>query len=217
MEIYQRLFDAYGPQRWWPGDTRLEVIIGAILTQNTAWSNVEKAIANLKRERLLSLEALGDVDSAHLAKLLRPSGYFNQKAKKLKVFVSYVHSNYNGSLRKMAQVELAFLREELLGIFGIGPETADSILLYAFQKPIFVVDAYTKRIFSRHHFFGVHSSYPEVQRFFMKYIPLDIALFNEYHALIVRTGHLFCRTRPLCESCPLEFHLSRVLDQERRG
>ena len=207
LEIYEKLLETLGPQHWWPGDTRLEVIIGAILTQNTNWKNVEKAIGNMKREKVLKLGILMEMNHKHLAGLLRPSGYFNQKAKKIKAFVSHVFSSHNGSLKRMGVVELHPLRRELLGIFGVGPETADSILLYAFQKPIFVVDAYTKRIFSRHGFFNEHWSYDEMQSFFMRHLPRDITLYNEYHALIVRTGNGFCRKNPICGSCPLEVYL----------
>ncbi|MBU2462419.1 endonuclease III domain-containing protein [bacterium] len=204
QEIFDRLYAKFGPMGWWPGDTQIEIIIGAILTQNTAWSNVEKAIANLKREGLLSPQALRDVGIERLAELIKPSGYYNQKAKKIKHFIDFLFSSYNGSLNKMFETDTLFLRENLLIINGIGPETADSILLYAGGKPVFVVDAYTKRILGRHNLCSENAHYPEVQALFIENLPKDVQLFNEYHALFVRLGKETCKKRePLCKSCPL--------------
>src|SRR3972149_12314300 len=149
-KIYKKLFTAFGPQRWWPGDTPFEVIVGAILTQNTAWKNVEKAIHNLKKAKVLQSKKMHDLSERELAKLIRPAGYFNIKAKRLKYFLNYLFDNYGGSLNRMFKKRTDALRRELLQVNGIGPETADSILLYAGNHPVFVVDAYTKRIFSRH-------------------------------------------------------------------
>ncbi len=203
--IYHRLYASFGPQDWWPGDTRLEIIVGAILTQNTAWSNVEKAIANLRGAGALSsLAALKNIRTRTLAKLIRPAGYYNIKAKRIKNFLRFLSSRYQGSLKAMSAQETGTLRQELLGVNGIGQETCDSILLYAFRRPIFVVDAYTKRIFSRHGLFAAGASYEDLQDAFMKRLPSDERLFNEYHALIVRLGKLVCRKNPDCSSCPLE-------------
>ena len=204
QEVFDRLYAKFGPMGWWPGDTQIEIIVGAILTQNTAWSNVEKAIANLKREDLLSPQALKDVGIERFSELIRPSGYYNQKAKKIKHFIEFLFSSYEGSLNKMFETDTHPLRENLLRINGIGPETADSILLYAGNKPIFVVDAYTKRILGRHNLCSENASYSEVQALFMENLLEDAKLFNEYHALFVRLGKETCKKRePLCKSCPL--------------
>ncbi|HOV86853.1 MAG TPA: endonuclease III domain-containing protein [Syntrophobacteraceae bacterium] len=203
LEIYHRLLDEFGPQHWWPADTPLEVIVGAILTQNTSWKNVEQAVRVLKDNELLDLHALGEVPVGQLASLIRSAGYYNQKAQKLKAFVRWVEEHWQGDLGRFLGQETAQLREELLGVRGIGPETADSILLYAANQPSFVVDAYTHRIFSRHGWVQEQISYWELQEFFMSNLQPDTALFQEYHALLVRTGHLFCRRKPRCEPCPL--------------
>jgi len=203
--MYEALFDRFGPQGWWPGDSGLECIIGAILTQNTAWSNVEKAITNLKREGLISVERLHETPVGRLAPLIRSSGYFNQKAKKIKHFIAFLVERYDGSLEEMFGEDTASLRRELLGINGIGPETADSILLYAGGKPTFVVDAYTVRILQRHGLVPESTTYEEVQDAVIASLPEDPELFNEYHALLVRVGKERCKKRsPVCEGCPLE-------------
>jgi DNA-3-methyladenine glycosylase III (EC 3.2.2.-) len=178
--------------------------VGAILTQNTSWNNVEKAIKNLKKQRLLNPAALKKVNSRKLARLIRPSGYYNQKTKKLKNFISFLYKRYSGSLTKMFRQRLPKLREELLEINGIGPETADSILLYAAKKPIFVVDAYTKRIFARHKLIKENSDYHSVQDLFMANLKPQAKIFNEFHALIVKLGKDICRIKPNCSICPLK-------------
>ncbi len=203
-KIYARLFVFFGPQHWWPGETPFEVIVGAILTQNTSWNNVKKAIDKLKIEHLLSPVAVRKVRINKLARLIRSSGYYNQKAKKLKNFINFLFIRYNGSLTKMLKQETYKLRNELLGVNGIGPETADSILLYAADKPIFVVDAYTKRIFSRHNLIKENFSYAGIQDFFMKNLNPKAKLFNEFHALIVKLGKDICKTKPNCAICPLK-------------
>ncbi len=208
--IYRALYSAYGPQHWWPGDTPFEVMVGAVLTQNTAWANVEKAIANLKRDRLLTVSRLNDTPGRRLASLIRPSGYFNIKARRLKSLTAFVVGRYRGSLKRMFSDDPRGLREGLLGVNGIGPETADSILLYAANRPYFVVDAYTKRVFSRHGFISEKAVYHEVQRLFMENLHADPRLYNEYHALIVRVGKERCKkSRPFCNGCPLEEFLPR--------
>ena len=204
QQIHRRLFKAFGPQHWWPAETRFEVIVGAILTQNTNWGNVEKAINNLKKKRLLSPRCLRDVSQQTLASLIRPAGYFNIKTKRLKNFIHFFFKEYQGDLKKMAQEETAQLRRKLLSINGIGPETADSILLYALDKPVFVVDAYTKRVLYRHNLVDSRADYSAVQELFMKHLKADVKLFNEYHALLVRLGKDYCRTKPLCERCVLK-------------
>jgi endonuclease III related protein len=201
---YDALFRVHGPQRWWPGRTRFEVIVGAILTQNTNWSNVERAIAELRRQKLLSVAAIERVPTARLARFIRSSGYFRQKARKLKAFVKFLRNGYQGSLDKLFAVPTAELREQLLAVYGIGPETADSILLYAGNHAVFVVDAYTRRILERHRLVHTKAGYEEIRRLFEQSLPLSPAMFNEYHALIVHTGKHFCRKRePSCEHCAL--------------
>ena len=203
--IYSALYKTYGPQHWWPGDTAFEIMVGAVLTQNTAWTNVEKAISNLKREGLLSPRRLAKVPQRRLASLIRPSGYFNIKARRLRNLVLFLTDRHQGSVTKMFRLDPGLLRQELLSVNGIGPETADSILLYAGNRPVFVVDAYTKRILGRHGLVPEDADYGYVQRLFMQNLKPDAGLFNEYHALIVRAGKERCGKRePRCAGCPLE-------------
>ncbi len=205
---YDALLRAYGPQHWWPGRTRFEVIVGAILTQNTSWSNVERAIAELRRARLLSPAGIESVPLARLSRLVRSSGYFRQKARKLKAFVQFLGRAYQGSLDKMFAAAPAELRKQLLDVHGIGPETADSILLYAGGHAVFVVDAYARRILERHHLAHGKQTYEEIRSLFEASLPRRVALFNEYHALIVHTGKHFCRKRnPSCDRCALRSFL----------
>jgi len=203
--IYRKLYRFYGPQGWWPGDTRIEIIVGAILTQNTAWANVEKAITNLKRAKILpSVDKMARINKKMLARHIRPAGYYNVKTKRLKHFINFLTSKYDGSLNRLARRETAVLRDELLSVNGIGPETCDSILLYAFKRPVFVVDAYTKRVLSRHGLIKDGAGYDVIQRLFMDNLPGRERLFNEYHALIVRLGKDFCGTKARCNGCPLK-------------
>ena len=201
--IYQALFDHFGPQHWWPGETRLEIMAGAILTQNTAWSNVERAIANLKKEKALTLEGLSRMRLRRLERLIRPSGYFRQKARRLKDFLAFLSRRHKGDLRSMSRLPWQGLRQELLAQKGIGPETADSILLYALGKPVFVVDAYTRRVGRRLGLFHT-DDYQEIQDFFHRRVPRKTSLYNEWHALIVALGKSVCKTKPLCGMCPLD-------------
>lgn len=203
LGIYRTLHRRFGPQGWWPGETPFEVIVGAILTQNTAWGNVERAILNLKGARALSARGLARLPRARLARLIRPSGYFNQKAIKLKAFIRFLDREYGGSLAGMGREPTAALREKLLAVHGIGPETADSILLYAFARPVFVVDAYTLRVLSRHGLVAPGARYDEVQRHLTARVPKSVRLYNEYHALFVRVGKEHCRKKPRCGECPL--------------
>lgn len=203
QHICNRLFLFYGPQQWWPADSPFEVIIGAILTQSTSWKNVERAIVNLKARETLSPKVLHAISLDELAALIHPAGYFRQKASKLKAFVEHLYTHYDGNLQKMLAQPTEKLRTELLSLWGIGLETADSILLYAAQKPVFVVDSYTKRIFSRLGLVDSDISYGELQKLFMRRLPKSAQLFNEYHALIVRHGKEICRPKPLCAQCVL--------------
>jgi endonuclease-3 related protein len=203
LDIYDRLFKSFGKQHWWPGDTDFEIVIGAILTQNTNWGNVEKAIKNLKKAKVFTARKLYEIDIQELAELIRPSGYFNVKAKRLKHFIEWLFLKYNGSLPKMFKQDCVKLREELLSINGIGRETADSILLYAAQKPTFVIDAYTKRVLVRHELIPEDYEYEEMKAFFEENLPEDVSLYNEYHALLVRVGKYYCKPKEQCEECPL--------------
>jgi endonuclease III related protein len=203
-EYYNALFTHFGPQHWWPGKTPFEVIAGAILTQNTSWANVEKAIANLRGAKLLSPGAIEKASLRKLERLVRPSGYFRQKARRLKAFCDFLRAEFRGSLRHMFAAPTIILREKLLGVYGIGPETADSILLYAAGHPVFVVDAYTKRLLARHGWADEKTKYEDIRWAFERQFPGDARRFNEFHALIVNTGKRFCRRgEPLCELCPL--------------
>ena len=203
-EAFDLLCKHFGPRHWWPGDSAFEIIVGAILTQNTNWKNVEKAIANLKRERVLSPEKLLELHPATLASLIKPAGFFRLKTKRLKNFLKYFVEEYDGSAEAMAERPLSSLREELLSINGIGQETADSILLYALNKPIFVIDAYTKRMLLRHDLCFDEAIYSDLQELFTDSLPEDVKLFNEYHALIVEVGKTYCRPKnPRCDDCPL--------------
>lgn len=204
LRVYDLLFEKFGPRHWWPGETKIEVITGAILTQNTAWSNVEKAVSNLKKSKLLSVRGLSNIPEKTLSGLIKPAGYFNVKARRLKNFLRFLNASYNGSIDRMFRTETLRLRGELLGVNGIGPETADSILLYAGNKPVFVVDAYTKRIFSRHGFVKSDCEYEDTQFMFMENLPREPKLFNEFHALIVELGKNLCKSsKPLCNRCPI--------------
>jgi len=204
MQIYELLYERFGPQHWWPGDGTFEIIVGAILTQNTNWANVTRAINNLKAADSLNAESMYKMDVERLAELIRPSGYYNIKAKRLKSFLSWLFCNFDGDLESLAQMSTEALREELLSIKGIGRETADSILLYAFDRDVFVVDAYTARVVSRHRLIEPGADYEQLREFFENNLPEDKQLFNEYHALLVRVGKEFCRPKPRCKSCPLE-------------
>ena len=203
-EIYQHLLKAYGPQKWWPAESPLEVMVGAILTQNTNWQGVEKAIANLKKHGLLSLDKLHHRSTEELAEFIKPAGYFNLKASRLKNLIVMVAEAYGGDLNVMGQMDTGQLRQELLSVNGVGPETADSILLYAFHRPIFVVDTYTYRVTSRHGLIEEEVNYQALQDLFMEHLPLDVDMFNEYHALLVRVGKLHCKRKAHCQGCPLE-------------
>jgi endonuclease-3 related protein len=215
-DYYDALVRAHGTQNWWPARTRFEVIVGAILTQNTSWTNVERAIVALSRERLLSVRGLEEVPEGVLAELIRSSGYFRQKARKLKAFVHFLRTNYQGSLDRMFRVPTVVLREQLLSVHGIGPETADSILLYAGNHPVFVVDAYTRRLLQRHGHAHERDTYEDIRNIFERSLPADAALFNEYHALIVHTGKHFCRTKnPRCSDCPLQPFLPTTNEEGR--
>lgn len=205
MEIYTLLHDHFGPQGWWPGDSPFEIMVGAVLTQNTNWENVRKAITNLKDAGVLSFAKLSALPIEETARLIQPSGYFNLKAQRLHNLLRMINERYDGELAIFLQEELPAAREALLAVKGIGPETADSILLYAASHPIFVVDAYTHRIFSRHHLAEEETDYQSLQEIFHDKLPAQSTLYNEYHALIVALGKEFCRKQnPRCTQCPLQ-------------
>ena len=199
--IYKVLYGTFGTQYWWPGDTPFEVMVGAILTQNTAWKNVEKAINNLKKYDLLSPEKIYNTPTEGVAKIIKPSGFFNIKARRLKSFISFFVEDYQGKIKKMK--EDTNIREKLLSVSGIGKETADSILLYALNIPVFVVDTYTKRVLLRHNIIKEELTYDEIQSIFTDALPKDVQVYNEYHALIVKLAKEYCRKKPLCDNCPL--------------
>lgn len=205
LDIFKKLYSHYGTQHWWPGDTPFEIAIGAILTQNTAWSNVESAIDNLKKAGFLGASTILALPLERLAELIRPSGYYNQKALKLKAFVGYLMERCDGDMERLTDVDTETLRRELLGIRGIGPETADDILLYALDRPVFVVDTYTYRLLFRHSLISEESCYDEIQSLFMDNLSHSVRFFGEYHALIVRVGKELCKKRePRCDACPLK-------------
>ena len=203
-EIYQLLLERFGGQDWWPGDSQFEIIVGAILTQNTNWTNVEKAMANLKSADLLDAEKLHHLDSEKMAALIRPAGYYNIKTKRLKNFLIWLFEKYDGQLSALENLSTACLREELLAINGIGKETADSILLYAFERDVFVVDTYTARIAIRHGLINAQADYEQLSELFQSNLQQDAKLFNEFHALLVQVGKNFCKPKPNCSDCPLK-------------
>ena len=205
LDLFERLFRAFGPRHWWPADSPFEVVIGAILTQNTAWQNVKKAITNLKADGLLTPDGLHNLQIQHLSSLIKPAGYYNIKAKRLKHFLDFLFQETGGDLGCLLARDLTTLRNQLISVNGIGPETADSIILYAGNKPSFVVDAYTKRILFRHSLLPEDVSYDEARDFFMDCLEPDVPMFNEFHALIVHLGHAYCLKRnPKCSACPAE-------------
>ena len=204
LQTYDRLLASFGPQYWWPGDSPFEIILGAVLVQNTAWRNVERAIANLRDAGLIDPPALYALPPAELAELIRPAGYYQVKARRLRNLLKFIVEEYDGALDSMFRTDLSTLREQLLAIHGIGPETADAILLYAGAKTTFVVDTYTHRVLARHGWIDYDAGYDEIKDHFEANLPADAALYNEYHALLVRVGKEYCRrTAPRCEECPL--------------
>jgi endonuclease III related protein len=202
--IFNRLYSVFGPQYWWPADSVFEVMVGAILTQNTSWLNVKKAISALKEKKLLSASKLYQLPQKQLANLIQSAGYYNVKADRLRNFLKFFFGQYAGKSKIMAAQDLEILRAQLLAVKGIGPETADSILLYALNKPVFVVDTYTKRILSRHGLIKADADYSQLQNIFMRNLKNDVKLFVEYHALLVKLGKDYCRKQnPKCAICPL--------------
>ena len=213
MNIYNKLLSYFGAQHWWPAETRYEVVIGAVLTQNTSWKNVERALENLKKENLVDEKKILDVDIGKLKELIKPAGFYNIKAERLKSITKYIVDNYR-TTDDLAKTEkdIKSLRNELLAIKGIGKETADSILLYALDKPIFVVDAYTRRIFSRFGITDKNMDYDEIRLIFENNILLDLNTYKEYHALIVELGKNYCKKRnPLCNECPLHLWCKKII------
>lgn len=211
LDYYNTLLQEIGPRHWWPAKTKFEVMVGAILTQNTAWKNVKKAIDNVKKAKALNPVAIMQMPNAELAKLIKPAGYYNLKTQRLKNLVEFFVKEYNGNVSKMSKDNIKLIREKLLSIKGVGKETADSIILYALNKPIFVVDAYTKRIFVRHGIIPTEWEYDKIQGFFMSNLPEDVYPFNEYHALIVYVGNNFCsKNAPKCNLCPLNKYLPKL-------
>jgi endonuclease-3 related protein len=204
LEAYSLLYEHFGPQGWWPGETEIEIVVGAILTQNTNWSNVMRAISSLKLAGLLDYNVLADLPLSTLAEHIRPSGYYNIKARRLQNLLRMIRERYDGELGLLLADETGKARENLLSVQGVGPETADSILLYAGGHPVFVIDTYTHRAFSRHGLVAEETDYHELQEEFERHLPVDAALYNEFHALIVMLGKQYCKkSKPLCGRCPL--------------
>jgi len=203
MKIYRTLRQAFGHRGWWPGETPFEVMVGAVLTQRTNWGNVEKAIANLRDAGLMAPDALARTEPERLQALVRPAGYYRQKTARLLRLVTWLMDRAGGDIEALREVPTDELRAELLALSGIGPETADSILLYAFGRATFVVDAYTKRIMARHELIDSACTYDELKDFFESNLPADVELFKDYHAQLVELGKRYCRTVPLCGTCPL--------------
>jgi endonuclease-3 related protein len=204
MEVYERMLTAFGPQHWWPGDSPFEIMVGAVLVQNTAWRNVERAISNLREAGVMEAHVLHQLPPAELAELIRPAGYYQLKTKRLRNLLQFIVEQYDGSLEAMFGTALGSLREQLLVINGIGPETADAILLYAGGLPTFVVDTYAHRVLARHGWLVYDASYDDIKDYFESALPKSAALYNEYHALLVRVGKDYCkRAAPKCEACPL--------------
>jgi len=203
QQAFERLLTRFGPQRWWPGDSPFEVMVGAVLVQNTSWKNVERALDNLRDAGLLAPRELYDLPQAELEELIRPAGYYRVKARRLRNLLAVLCERHGGSLDAMFSQDLADARAELLAIHGIGPETADAILLYAGKLPTFVVDSYTHRVLARHGWIGFEADYHQLQERIEEELPRDAALYNEYHALFVAVGKQFCRKVPLCAECPL--------------
>jgi len=201
--IFNTLLHSFGKRHWWPGETALEIIIGAVLTQNTSWKNVEKAIENLKRHDAVNVDRLYSMDKTELARIILPSGFYNIKSNRLKNLIDVIYNEYDSNILNLYSINVWHTREKLLAIKGIGKETADSIILYALNKPIFVIDAYTKRFLQNHRLYNGESDYDSLQRFFMENLPADTYLFNEFHALIVYLCQNFCKKIPVCEGCPL--------------
>jgi endonuclease III related protein len=203
LNIFQTLLSSFGRRNWWPGETELEIIVGAILTQNTSWKNVERAINNMKTIAVLDIDALYLISNKDLGEIIKPSGFYKQKSDRLKRIINMLHDDYDKSIDKLKFIDTHHLRNLLLNINGIGPETADSILLYALNRPIFVVDSYTKRFLKNHRLYNGDGKYNDIQQYFMSNLPLDTYLFNEFHALIVYLCQTYCKKVPECFSCPL--------------
>jgi endonuclease-3 related protein len=204
LKIFDMLLKSFGKRNWWPGETELEIIIGAVLTQNTSWKNVEKAIDNLKYYNALDLQTLFKMDREMLALIIKPSGFYNIKSSRLKNTINVIYNDYSSNILNLKELDMFDARKRLLKINGIGKETADSIILYALNKPIFVIDVYTRRFLKNHRLYKEEGDYDTIQRFFMKNLPNDTYLFNEFHALIVYLCQNFCKKVPLCSKCPLK-------------
>ncbi|MDR2018213.1 MAG: endonuclease III domain-containing protein [Syntrophobacterales bacterium] len=204
LKIFSILLGAFGERHWWPGDTPLEIIVGAVLTQNTSWKNVAKAIGNMKANGIMDITKLYEIDPRDLADTIRPSGFFNIKSKRLKNVINFIYDQFDGTIENLRTIDTERLRKLLLGINGMGPETVDSILLYALDRPIFVIDAYTKRFLKNHRLYADRESYNDLQDYFQGNLPCDTYLYNEYHALIVVLCQTYCKKDPLCGDCPLK-------------
>jgi endonuclease-3 related protein len=218
LKVYKNLLVFFGTQHWWPAESPFEVMVGAVLTQHTSWNNVSQAITNLKTKKLLSPDIIQAAPRGKLVDAIRPAGFQRQKAACLKSLSNFILRGYHGDLELMRNADTAILRRELLEIKGIGPETADSILLYSLGQPVFVIDSYTRRVFSRHGLGPSGRGYDEWQECFMSSLPADVKIFNEYHALIVKLAKVHCRAKPICRGCPLESYkpVKQLLNQHKK-
>ena len=204
LVVYEKLLDRFGPQQWWPGESPLEVMVGAVLVQNTSWRNVERAIDNLREANALAADRLLAMNEADLEDLIRPAGYFRRKTKRLRSLMEFFLHTHGGSMAAMRTADSYNLREQLLAVHGIGPETADAILLYALEKPVMVVDTYTHRVFARHGWISYDADYHQLQEHLTSELPEDVQIYNELHALFVKVGKDYCRPTPRCDGCPLQ-------------
>ena len=204
QDAFDRLLQRYGPQHWWPGEGPFEILVGTVLVQNTNWRNVEKAIDNLREAGVMTPEKLFALDPEELSELIRPAGYYQVKTKRLRNLLRLVVDRYDGSLEEMFAGNMHALREELLGVNGVGPETADCILLYVGNFPKFIADGYAMRVAARHGWIEFEADYHGLQDFFESRLPAEAPLYNEYHALLVKVGKEHCKTKPICSGCPLE-------------
>ncbi len=203
QKVFEQLLDSFGPQHWWPGNSPLEVMVGAVLVQNTNWKNVERALENLRASDALDASRILALDEQQLQQLLRPAGYYRLKARRLRSLMQFFVERYDGSIEQMGRVRQQELRKQLLAVHGIGPETADAILLYALDKPAMVVDTYTHRVFARHGWVAFEADYHQLQAHLMSELPEDVSTYNELHALLVQVGKSYCGKVPRCEECPL--------------
>ncbi len=216
LRYFAAMHDRFGDQHWWPADSPLEVMVGAVLTQNTSWHGVKKAIVRLKAAEVLDVRSLFDLGPAGIAPIITPAGYFNLKSRRLWNLMAWLTRDFDGQIASLSRVSTADLRRQLLAVNGIGPETADSILLYALGRPVFVIDAYTRRILERHRLVPAEATYDDLQQTMARHLPESVELFNEFHAQIVQIGKHYCKPTPACDDCPLRKYLPKYVSATNR-